>query len=81
MRCRLAVWDKWEGSALNDLFRCSTHTFGVADAVKLVGVLGLMPARLVIYGIEGRRFGLESAPSVEVVTAAEELAHRLVRAE
>jgi hydrogenase maturation protease len=73
----VTVWDEWATAALSDCFRCSTHAFGVAEAVKLARVLGLMPARLVIYGIEGRRFDLGSAPSPEVVAAAQELAHRL----
>jgi hydrogenase maturation protease len=73
----VTVWDEWTAGVLGDCFRCSTHAFGVAEAVKLARVLGLMPARLIIYGIEGRRFDLGSAPSPEVVTAAEELAHRL----
>jgi hydrogenase maturation protease len=73
----VTVWDDWAAAALSDCFGYSTHAFGVAEAVKLARVLGLMPARLVIYGIEGRRFELGSAPSPEVVTAAEELAHRL----
>jgi Ni,Fe-hydrogenase maturation factor len=38
---------------------------------------GRAPARLLIYGIEGRRFDLGSAPSPEVREAAERLAQSI----
>src|ERR1039457_2451863 len=57
-----------------DRYRCSTHAFGVAEAVQLARVLERLPRRLLIYGIEGRRFDLGSAPSVEVVEASDRVA-------
>jgi hydrogenase maturation protease len=38
------------------LFRASTHHLGLADAIELARVLGRLPARTVVYGIEGTRF-------------------------
>jgi len=35
----------------------STHGVGVADAIELARRLGRLPPRLVLIGIEGRRFG------------------------
>lgn len=31
---------------------CSTHAFGLADALTMGSALGLLPARLIVYGIE-----------------------------
>jgi hydrogenase maturation protease len=39
------------------LFRGSTHALGLAEAVELGRALGRLPRRLVVYGIEGERFG------------------------
>jgi hydrogenase maturation protease len=58
---------------------CTTHAFGVAEAVELARVLGRLPHRLSIYGIEGRKFDLGSAPSLEVALAVERLVQQLVQ--
>jgi hydrogenase maturation protease len=39
-----------------ELFRASTHALGVAEAVELARELDRLPARLVVYGIEGESF-------------------------
>jgi hydrogenase maturation protease len=48
------------------LFRASTHHFGLADAVELARALGRLPARTIVYGIEGAGFdaGAELTPGV-----------------
>ncbi|KPJ93716.1 MAG: hypothetical protein AMS18_05170 [Gemmatimonas sp. SG8_17] len=48
------------------LFRCSTHVFGLAAAVEMGRVLGNLPASLIVYGIEGQSFvtGLELSRQV-----------------
>jgi len=44
---------RWQGAQLEaGASAWSTHAFGVAEAVALARVLGDLPARLVIYGIE-----------------------------
>ncbi|MDJ1015575.1 MAG: hydrogenase maturation protease [Paracoccaceae bacterium] len=63
-----------------DPFRNSTHEFGLAAAVEMARILGGLPRRLTIYGIEGRDFGLGSAMTEEVVKAAEELLEQLAPA-
>jgi hydrogenase maturation protease len=35
----------------------STHQFGVRDAIELARVLGTLPSRVIVYGIEGETFG------------------------
>jgi hydrogenase maturation protease len=49
-----------------EFFHYSTHDFGVAEAVEMARVLGRLPARLIIYGIEGSSFdfGAELTPAV-----------------
>lgn len=49
--------------------RCSTHGFGVAEALALGRALGALPHRLRICGIEGRRFAPGEPPSAEVLAA------------
>jgi len=54
----------------------STHAFGVAEAIELARAMGDLPARLIVYGIEGLDFsaGTELSPEVaEVVPAAANL--------
>lgn len=49
------------------ILRCSTHAFGVADAIELGRVLRTLPPRVTVYGIEGGTFehGADLSPEVE----------------
>jgi hydrogenase maturation protease len=40
-----------------DLFRLSTHSLGIAEAVELSRSLNQLPAELILFGIEGKNFG------------------------
>lgn len=51
------------------LFSCSTHAFGVAEAIALARALQQLPAHLVVYGITGKTFRLGDGLSVEVAQA------------
>jgi hydrogenase maturation protease len=51
-------------------FRCSTHAFGVAEAIELSRALGEIPQSLVVYGIEGKNFAAGVGLSPEVEKAA-----------
>jgi hydrogenase maturation protease len=62
-----------------DAFRCSTHAFGVAEAIELSRAMGELPRRLIVYGIEGKNFAAGVGLSPEVEKAACE-AVRLVGA-
>jgi len=55
----------------------STHGMGIAEAIELSRALKRLPARLQIYGIEGRNFELGDAPLPEVKEAAAEVARRI----
>lgn len=48
----------------------STHSFGVAEAIELARILGRLPPRLVVIGIEGERFGVGEAPSAAATEGA-----------
>lgn len=52
-------------------FRCSTHAFSVAEAVELSRVLGLLPPRLIFYGIQGKSFEAGHGLSPEVADAVD----------
>jgi hydrogenase maturation protease len=65
-----------------EYFRCSTHAFGVAEAIEMARALNLLPPRLIIYGIEGQTFAFGqglSAAVEEAAGAAEEQIHREVQ--
>jgi hydrogenase maturation protease len=48
-------------------FYCSTHAFGVTEAIELARALNQLPPRLIVYGIEGRNFeaGIGLSPEVD----------------
>jgi hydrogenase maturation protease len=48
----------------------STHGLGLAETIELCRALGRLPARLLVYGIEGRAFELGAPLSPEVGRAA-----------
>jgi len=52
-------------------FRYSTHAFSVAEAIELGRVLGTLPARLLVYGIEGTGFAPGIGLSAPVTRAAD----------
>jgi hydrogenase maturation protease len=57
----------------------STHAIGVAEAVELARALGRMPARVIVYGIEGARFDAGQGLSKEVSDAMGALSDALSR--
>jgi len=66
----LHIWDP-EGLPKNCQVSASTHGLGIAEAVELSRTLGQLPARLRVYGIEGREFGVSSEISPDVMRAIE----------
>lgn len=53
---------------------CSTHGFGLGEALRLGAVLKTLPERLTIFGIESATFEWGAAPSPEVAASMEKLA-------
>jgi hydrogenase maturation protease len=60
------------GSPSRNFLRLSTHGAGGVDAVELARALNRMPRRLLLYGIEGSRFGTGAPISPEVESGAEQ---------
>jgi hydrogenase maturation protease len=52
-------------------FSCSTHNFGVAEAIELARTLDQLPRQLNLYGIEGKNFQPGELLSAEVERAME----------
>ncbi|MCX7824656.1 MAG: hydrogenase maturation protease [Verrucomicrobiae bacterium] len=60
-------------------FPCSTHAFGVAEAVELSRALGQLPPRLIILGLEARWFTQGDGLSPEVRRAIPVLLNTVTR--
>jgi hydrogenase maturation protease len=56
----------------------SSHGFGVVEAIALARALDVLPKQCVVYAIEAADFTAGTAPSSEVVQAAEEVAERIL---
>jgi hydrogenase maturation protease len=56
-----------------NLFNYSTHTFSLAEAVETARVLDRLPARCLIFGIEGEFFGFGAELSEPVAIALEKV--------
>lgn len=64
-----------------ELFRFSTHTFGILQAMKLSDALDILPGKITIYGIEGKNFASGAGLTSEIehaVTNVETLVHNQV---
>ena len=60
-----------------DFCRCSSHLFGVGEAIELARVMGRMPGRLVVVGIEGEGYGFGAPLSPAVEAALDEALKRV----
>jgi hydrogenase maturation protease len=60
------------------IFNVSTHAFGLVEAVELARALKQLPARLVVFGIEGKRFKVGAKPSGEVQKAVPDVVDRVL---
>jgi len=58
-------------------FCCSTHAFGVREAVELARTLGRLPRTLIVYGIAGRNFQMGAPLSPGVAEAVERVVQRI----
>jgi len=74
---QVQVWNAHADKLLEDTFPCSTHAFGVREAVELARAMNHLPPILLIYGIEGKRFFLGAPPSPEVECAVVSVADQL----
>lgn len=68
----LRRFDAAQESLSSGVFRYSSHLFGLAEAVEMAKVLGSLPKKLIIYGIEGKEYSMGASMSPEVVTSMQE---------
>ena len=68
-------------TALPETFRgsTSTHALGLIGVIELGRTLGRLPARVVVYGIEGEHFKHGQELSPHVAGALDELVERVSR--
>lgn len=60
-------------------FSCSTHNFGVAEAIELARTLNQLPKHLQLFGIEGSHFQPGEMLSPEVEQALETVADEILQ--
>ena len=66
-------FDAAAGGVPARVFRSSTHAFGVGEAVELGRALGRLPARVVVYGVDGAAFVAGEGLSAPVEAAVREV--------
>jgi len=75
----IMVWDAHSAPVPREAFRCSTHAFGVAEAVELARALDRLPASLTIVGIEAQQFERGAELSVVVREAVEQVVELIIQ--
>lgn len=75
----ITVWDAGKTPLPPEQFCCSTHAFGIAEAVEIARALGRLPSKLLIYGIEGIRFDVGGLLAPEVASAVERVAQEIAK--
>jgi hydrogenase maturation protease len=75
---QIRVWNADANPWPEDVFRCSTHAFGVREAVELARAMNRLPQSLLIYGIEGKQFSFGAPISPEVERSVESVAQQLL---
>ena len=74
---QVQVWNARVERLPEDVFPCSTHAFGVREAVELARTMNRLPRALLIYGIEGKQFSFAAPLSVEVERAVASVVEQL----
>ena len=75
---QVRVWDGIAAPLETDLFRCSSHSLGVGEAIEMARLLGSLPKQLIIYGIEGKQFEVGTTPSTAVLQAVEKVVQMIL---
>ena len=60
-------------------FRCSTHAFGVAEAIELARAIDRLPCKLVVSELRESDSSCGGSPSAEVAEAVERLAQHIAK--
>jgi hydrogenase maturation protease len=56
---------------------CSSHAFSVVEAIEMGKLLNRLPQKLIVYGIEGKSFGMGLGLSSEIQEAVKGLVKRI----
>jgi hydrogenase maturation protease len=59
--------------------RTSSHAIGIGETIELARTLGALPEAVIVYGVEGARFGAGEELSPDVATAIGPLADAVLR--
>ena len=62
-----------------NVFRSSTHAFGVGEVIELARALGRLPERILLYGIEGAAFSAGAGLTASVDAAVDAVVEAVVR--
>ena len=71
------VWDAQAAPLPCHVFRSSTHSFGLADAIELARALDRLPNSLTVFGIEAAQFAVGTPPSSPVLLAVSSLIEQI----
>ena len=71
------IWDASACPLPKAALQCSTHAFGLYEAVELARTLDRLPDKLLIYGIEGKQFAPGAPLSAEVEKTVESVAQQI----
>ena len=66
------TWDVSISDLPADVFRPSTHAFGLAETIRLARMLDRLPKKLTVYGIEAAHFSAGAPPLRAVLKAVEQ---------
>jgi hydrogenase maturation protease len=75
---QIRIWNVPADRLPGDVFPCSTHAYGVREAVELACAMNLLPRILLVCGIEGKQFCFGAPLSPEVERAVETAARQLL---
>ncbi len=73
----IRIVDAHKDHVPSKFFLCSTHTFGLMQAIDLARILDQLPAEFLLFGIEAERCELSSQMFPPVIAAVEEVATRI----
>lgn len=71
---RVHRFEAGESAIPTQVFRSSTHAFGVGEAIELARALGRLPKHVVVYGVEGAEFAAGEGLTAPVAAAVERVA-------
>jgi len=61
-----------------DIFRSSSHQFGLAQAVEMARVIDRLPRRMILFGVEGECFDFGAPLTPAVARAVDPLVNRIL---